>query len=118
MTEPYEDPEHIDKCIYACIQRSKQLRNDYREALREATEAEVEYNIAYASRRIEIRNDPPPEIKITEGSLEDLALADTEDLYRDYRLKKAKADAMKAAMGQVRGELDGFRSLAANHREL
>jgi|SRR6185437_13408 len=116
--EPFEDPAHIDRCIYHCITKLKELNSDYYNANQAAASSEAEYNIEFAAARIAVRHDPPEEIKITEGVIDDTALAQCEDQYRAYKLDKAKADAIKQATLSVRAQLDGFRSLAANHREL
>lgn len=118
MTEPYEDPQRIDASIYYCIQKLKDLQKEYREAIEDAARKRVEHEIGFASTRIEIRDDPPPDTKITEGYLDEAALSQTADSYRAYRLSEAKADAIRKAITATQAQLDGFRSLAANHREL
>lgn len=119
MTEPYEDPQQIDKEIYGCILRQRTLEVEYRDASKKAAENEAKHKTGFAKARVEIRDEAiQSQTKVTEGSLEDAALVATEDSYSGYRLSAARADALKQAMLSVRSQLDGLRSLAANHRTM
>lgn len=119
MTEPYEDPQRIDQSIYACIQQQRKLNREYGVAVEKAAKDEAEHKTAFAKARVRLRDEAiQNQTKVTEGALEDSALVATKDSYRGYRLSQATADALKQGMLSVRSQLDGFRSLAANHRQL
>ena len=101
--------------IERCLAHLETLTEAIQHQAPAAAQAEADYKSTVAQVRLRHRATGD---KLTQGTLDDLAQVECEELHLNYLIMAAQLDASRQALRATQARLDGLRTLAAGVRAI